>query len=91
MKNEIQIFVGVTNKVAFTYLQNPTQSTFASYCVTKLFLFFDYFTILTILKYSQTYVYKITQAKSREYAINYGSFSYNECQYSSHRYFQNDS
>ena len=29
-KYYFQIFVGVTNKVAFTYLQNPTQSTFAS-------------------------------------------------------------
>ena len=33
INHEFQIFVGVTNKVAFTYLQNPTQSTFASYCV----------------------------------------------------------
>ena len=29
---------------------------------------------------------KITQAKSGEYVVNYGPFSYNKCQYSSHRY-----
>ena len=33
-----------------------------------------------------TLILKITQAKSGEYAVNYGPFSYNKCQYSSDRY-----